>query len=41
MIPGDECGLNFLRFVLELRKTQEIATNKKLTRPGIEPEPAG
>ena len=33
MIPGDEHGLHFLIFVLQLRKN----STRKLTQPGIEP----
>ena len=37
MIPRDKGGLNFLTFVLQLRKT----STRKLTRSGIELGPAG
>ena len=39
VIPVEECGLNLLTFVVE-EKSEKTAT-KKLTRPGIEPGPAG
>ena len=39
MIPGDECGLNFLTFVLQFRKITG-KTNQE-TDPTGEPGPAG
>ena len=41
MIPGDEYCLNFLTSVLELRKTPEKISTKKLTRTGTNPGPLG
>ena len=41
IIPGDECGLNFLTFVLELKKNPGKNSTRKLIRSGIEPGPAG
>ena len=38
MIPVEECGLNFLTFVWQLRKTLE-EHQRKLTRPEIEHGP--
>ena len=40
MIPGDECGPNFLTFVLQLSKNPGKTSTSKLTRPGIQPGPA-
>ena len=40
MIPGDEWGLNFLVFVLQLRENPGKTSTRKLTQPGIEPGPA-
>mgnify|MGYP007063911353 CR=1 FL=1 len=38
--PGKICGLNFLTFVLQLRKNPGKTSSRKLTLPGFEPEPA-
>ena len=40
MIPGDECGPNFLTFVLQLRENPKKSSTRKLTLPGIRPGPA-
>ena len=40
MITGDECGSNFLIFVIRLRENPGKASTRKLTRPRIEPGPA-
>ena len=41
MIPGYECGLHFLTFVLHLRKNPGETSTRKLTRSGFEPWPTG
>ena len=40
MITVDECGPNFLIFVLRLREIPGKPSTRKLTRPGIERGPA-
>ena len=40
MITGEECGPNFLKFVLRLRENPGKTSTRKLTRSGIEPGPA-
>ena len=37
IITGDECGPNFLTFILWLRKSPGKPSTRKLTQPGIEP----
>ena len=37
MIPGDECGLKFLTFVVQLRKNPRKASTRKMIQLGIEP----
>ena len=39
MISLEECGLNFLTFLLRLSKKPGKKSTKKLTRSGIEPGP--
>ena len=36
MITGDECGPDFLTFVLRMRENPGKTSTRKLTRPGIE-----
>ena len=40
MITVDECGPNFLKFVLRLRENPGKTSTRKLTRPWMEPGPA-
>ena len=40
MIPGDECGPNFLTLSYDWGKTPEKTSTRKLTRPRIDPGPA-
>ena len=41
MIIGDECCQNFLTFLFRLREKPGKTSTRKLTRPEIEPRPAG